>query len=301
MTKIATSKLASGKFSKIRGRVKSTGSTNVKLDDMIELTIADRFNNIAYVSGLRYYFAAGKLEMDIEFGLPAKKHAEQFDDIVEKPANGFLPAVNGLQIGLVEKLESDPSGEGRVLVKIPLVSETDEAVWARVSTLDAGKARGSFFMPEIGDEVLLGFLNDDPCQAVILGMLNGSKNTAPLTAANANPQKGFITREKMKLLFDDKDKVITIETPSGNKIAISEKDKGITITDQNNNKCELNNNGITVESASKLTIKATTDIKIEGVNIELKASANLKTEGSAGASLKSSGMTEVKGSMVNIN
>ena len=301
MTKIATAALMTRKLSKTRGRIKCIGSTDVQLDDMITLVIADRFNNTTYVSGLRYYFAAGKLDMDIEFGLPDKKHAELFDDIVERPANGFIPAVNGLQIGLVEKLEKDPQGEDRVLVKIPMVSENDEAVWARVCTLDAGKDRGSFFRPELGDEVLLGFLNDDPGQAVILGMLNGSKNPAPLKAKDSNPQKGFITREKMKLIFDDDKKIITIETPGGNKITVSDDSKGITLVDQNNNKFQMNDSGISIESASDIKIKASGDVKIEGVNVELKASANLKSEGSAGASLKSSAITEVKGSMVNIN
>ena len=64
---------------------------------------------------------------------------------------------------------------------------------------------------------------------------------------------------------------------------------------------QMNTDGIIMESAKDVQIKATGDIKIEGINVEIKASANLKGEGSAGAAFKSSAITEIKGSLVNIN
>lgn len=302
MTKLANSKELRKKLSKIRGRAKCIGIADLNPGDVIELNgVGDRYNGKAFVGGVRHFIGDGKWETDIEFGLDPKIHAQVFDDITDKPAAGLLPAVNGLQIGVVAQLENDPKGENRILVKIPMVNEQNGAVWARVSSLDAGKDRGAFFLPEMGDEVILGFLNDDPRNAVVLGMLNSSKLPAPLQAKDSNPQRGFVTREKMKFLFDDEKKVISIETAAGNKITISEEDKAISIVDQNSNSWKMDSDGISIESSKDFKVKATGDIKLEGINVELKASANLKAEGSGGAAFKSSGITEVKGSMVNIN
>lgn len=303
MTQLADALELKRKLSKIKGRAKCIGIASIQPGSVVELNgVGDRFNGKAYVSGVSHSFTAGKWDTDIQFGLHFGTHADHFDNIAAHPAHGLLPAVNGLQPGVVTQLKDDPKGEDRVLVKLPNLSTSDDAVWARVATLDAGKERGSFFRPEIGDEVVVGFFNDDPRNAVILGMMNSSKLPAPIQATDENPQKGFVTREKMKLLFDDEKKIISIETPGGNKITISDDDKGITILDQNNNKLQLNDSGITMESQKDIQLKTSGgDVKIEGMNVEIKASVNLKAEGSAGASLKSSAITEVKGSMVNIN
>ena len=93
----------------------------------------------------------------------------------------LLAPVAGLQAGVVTDNE-DPAGEFRVRVRLPLVNDGDDGVWARVASLDAGAERGFFFRPEIGDEVLLGFLDDDPRQPVLLGMLHSSALAAPLRA-----------------------------------------------------------------------------------------------------------------------
>ena len=75
-------------------------------------------------------------------------------------------------------MEGDPDKEDRVQIQLPTV-DANEGIWARVSSMDAGKGRGSFFRPEIHDEVVVGFLNGDPRHAIILGMLNSSANPAP--------------------------------------------------------------------------------------------------------------------------
>lgn len=299
---LADAKAVRTKLAKIKGRARCIGFAAIQPGDILALNgVGARFNGKAFVSGVRHFITHGKWETDIQFGLGYATHAERFSDVTDRPAGGLLPAVNGLQVGIVAQLQDDPKGEDRILLKIPSLSESDEAAWARIACLDAGKERGSFFRPEIGDEVVVGFLNDDPRNAIVLGMLNSSKLPAPLPASDENPQKGFVTREKIMLIFDDEKKSITIETPAGNKITISDEDKGIALTDENGNTLQMNSDGVTIESAKDVQIKATGDVKIEGVNVEIKASANLKGEGSAGAAFKSSAITEIKGSLVNIN
>jgi uncharacterized protein involved in type VI secretion and phage assembly len=197
-----------------------------------------------------------------------------------------VPGINGLHTGIVTKLEKDPEGNCRIKVKLPLVDEQEDGTWARLATLDAGNERGSFFLPEVKDEVILGFINDDPRKAVVLGMLHSKKNPAPVEASVANNQKGFFTKSKMKLVFDDDKKSITISTPKGKTILADENDGSITLKDEFNNKIVMNSSGISIESAG---------------NIELKATGQLKATGTAGIELTSTGQAVLKGLPVNIN
>ena len=105
----------------------------------------------------------------------------------------------------------------------------------------------------------------------------------------------------MKWMFDDEKKIISIETPGGNKVVISDEDKCITLTDQNGNKIVMNNEGIKIESVKDLSLKAANELKAEGMNTEVKASAQMKVKGDASAEYSSGGNTAVKGAIVNIN
>jgi uncharacterized protein involved in type VI secretion and phage assembly len=198
-------------------------------------------------------------------------------------------------------LQDDPGGEHRIQVRMPVVDPQAEGVWARVASLDAGQDRGAFFRPEIGDEVVLGFLNDDPRDPVVLGMLNSSAKPAPLTATDENHEKGFITRSGMKLLFDDEKVSVGVQTPGGQSITLSDEEGTIILKDQHGNSITMNSEGMTIESAGKLEIKAGSDLNLEGTNTGFKASSQFKAEGSSGAELTSGGTVVVKGSVVQIN
>jgi Rhs element Vgr protein len=288
-------------LSKVRGRVKFKGIHTVKPGMIIKLSnLSDRFNGNAFVSHIQHHVSAGDWQLEVQFGLDPQWFTEKFETSI-KPASALIQAVPGLQIGVVTQLESDPDGECRILVRMPVISPDEQGIWARVATLDAGKERGSFFLPEVGDEVIVGFLNSDPRKPVVLGMLNSSNKTAPLTAADANNQKGFVTRSKMKLIFDDDKKSITIETPAGKKIIMDEDAGAIELKDENNNSIKMNSDGITIETQGKLVLKAQKDFSAEGMNLGLKANTALSAEGSASVEVKSSGTATLKGSIVQIN
>ena len=293
--------LLKSRIAKASGRVKIKGTTEIKIGQVIKLSgFSERFNGNVLVTGINQNYSDSIWETDVQFGLPEQWYSQR-EDIIEKPASGLLPAVNGLQIAVVMQLESDPDNQHRVKIKLPLVDEQN-GIWARVSTLDAGDSRGSFFRPEIGDEVLVGFLNDDPRYPVILGMLNSSAKPAPIEAKDTNHDKGFITRSKMKLTFNDEKKIIDIETPKGKKIVINDDEGSIIISDENRNKITLNSDGITMESGKDISLKAATgDIKMEAINIESKANAKFSAQANAQAELQASGIMVIKGAMVNIN
>ncbi|NTV82958.1 MAG: type VI secretion system tip protein VgrG [Bacteroidales bacterium] len=288
-------------LAKIRGRVRTEGTPAVKPGQLIQLNGAgERFEGKLFVTGVRHEVENGSWQTVFQFGLNPEWFAETYK--IQQPlAGALLPAVDGLQLGVVTQLESDPDGEDRILVRIPVIHKSDEGAWCRVSTLDAGNERGSFFRPEIGDEVVVGFINNDPRHGMVLGMCNSSDKPAPITAADDNHEKGFQTRSKMKMIFNDDKKSFTLETPAGNKFIISEDEKKIHLEDQNGNKITMNEDGIKIESFKDIIMKATKDIKAEGVNVEVKGSAQTKVSGSGGAELSSGGSTAVKGSVVQIN
>ncbi len=297
----ADARLLKSRMAKIIGRVKCQGFGDIKPGQMVELSgVGDRFNGAAYVTEVRHQITLRNWETDIQFGLSPELFSKK-EAILDSPAAGLLPAVQGLQVGIVTQLQDDPDGEDRVLVKMPVIDPESEGIWTRVASLDAGENRGAFFRPEIGDEVVVGFLNDDPRDPVILGMLNSSAKPAPITASDDNHEKGFVTRSEMKILFNDDEKSITVETPNGNTVTLSDDTGSIVLVDENSNKVELNSDGITLESPGDINIKANGDTTIEGTNINIKASAQLKAEGSAGAELSSGAMAVVKGSIVQIN
>ena len=165
---------------------------------------------------------------------------------MEAPAGG-LAGIHGLQIGKVTQLE-DPDGEDRILVKLPIIDNEVQGIWSRLATLDAGNNRGWVVSPEIDDEVIVGFINGDPRDAVVLGQLHSSTKPAPIAGSDDNHEKGYTSRSEMKLLFNDEKKIITIETPAGNSIVISEEDKSIILTDQNKNTITMNDGGIELKS-----------------------------------------------------
>jgi len=288
-------------LAKIRGRVKFQGIPDVKPNTILKLEgVGDRFNGKIFVSGVRHSITEGNWTVDAQFGLDPKWFSETYE-IDMKPASGLLPSIQGLQIGVVSQLQDDPDGEERILVQLPIVNNEEQGIWCRIASLDAGDSRGAFFRPEIEDEVIVGFINQDPNDAVVLGMLHSSAKPAPITASDDNHEKGFVTRSEMKVLFDDDKKTLNITTPAGKRIALDEDEGTIIVEDENSNVITIDSAGILMESAGNIEIKASGDVNIEGTNVNLTASASFKAEGSAGAEVSSGATAVLKGSLVQIN
>lgn len=298
----ADSKMMKARLARLRGRVKCQGVSRIIPGDTLEIKgVGDHYNGKVYVSAIRHTISKKNWELDIQFGLQEDWFSNH-NDIVDSPASGLVPAVNGLQIGVVTQIEKDPDSEFRMLVRSPMISDKDDGIWARVALLDAGNNRGTYFRPEIGDEVILGFLNSDPRDPIVLGSMHSSKNPAPFDPKDDNDEKGIVTRSEMKLTFDDKDKIIYVQTADDkNKIRLDEKEKGIYIEDQHGNKIEMTKDGITIESASDITLKAKGDVIVDGTNIDGKAKSKVAFDGKSGAELTSNGVAVLKGSLVQIN
>jgi len=288
-------------MAKVRGRVRFQGIPAVKPNTVLKLEgVGDRFNGNVYITGVSHTISEGNWTVNAQFGLNPQWFSETVD-MHAQPASGLLPAIAGLQVGIVSQLEEDPDGEERILVQIPIINNEEQGIWCRVAAQDAGENRGFFFRPELGDEVIIGFINEDPNDAVVLGMLHSSAKPAPLTASDDNHEKGIITRSEMKVLFDDDKNTINISTPAGKIVTLDEDADTIIIEDDHSNVITMDSSGICIESAGDIALKASGDVNIEGTNVAITANAEFKAEGSAGAEVSTSAIAVLKGSLVQIN
>ena len=304
-------------LSAIRGKVKFQGSAVAKPGTVIELAgVGDRFNGNVFITGVRHELEGGNWTTEAEFGLSPDWFSERHE-LAAPPASGMLPGAEGLQIGVVMQLDQDPNNEFRIQVSVPVLQAETEGIWARLSTFYASNTFGAFFIPEIGDEVVLGYFNNDPSYPVILGSMYSSSLAPAETPTADNYIKSLTTKSQLKVEFDDENKVITVITPGGNKIVISDKDTSILIQDQNNNKVELASGGITLDSPKdinitakgKITIDAVgalalsskADVTLDGLNVAATAKVGFTGKGNATAEVSASGQTTIKGAIVMIN
>ncbi len=194
----------------------------------------------------------------------------------------------GLVVGVVTN-NQDPDNLGRVKVRFPWLSDAEESHWARIAVLMGGKERGTYFLPEVDDEVLVAFEHGDPRFPYVLGALWNGKDAPPGTNG------------------DGKNNLRLIKSRSGHLIKLNDEDgkETIEIIDKSGK------NSIVIDTA-KNTLTITTDkdialsakqgaIKLEAQKIELKSSADTKIEAGAGMDVKASATLNIKGATVNIN
>jgi Rhs element Vgr protein len=313
----ADAQLVKAGLARIRGRMKFQGSAKATPGSLIELDgVGAHFNGNVFVSSVSHQITAGNWISEVSFGMSPDWFAEQ-RDLVAPPASGWLPGVEGLQIGVVMKLDEDPDEQSRVQVKVPVLQAQQEGVWARLANFHASNGIGAFFVPEIGDEVILGYLNNDPSNPVVLGSLYGPKNKPPYELSAENNTKAIVTRSELKIEFDEDKKITTIVTPGNNTIVLSDDEKSILLQDQNDNKVELSPDGIvldspkdisitaqgkiTIEAMDAIDVSAQADVSVKGLNVNHEANVGFVAKGNASAELSASGQTTVKGAMVMIN
>ncbi|MAM30678.1 MAG: type VI secretion protein VgrG [Flavobacteriaceae bacterium] len=316
MTTWANATVLKSRLSRFKGTVTFQGSAKAEANSLIELTgLSDRFNGNAFISGVTHTVEEGNWLTEVTLGLAAEWFVETHP-VAAPIASGLIPGVRGLQTGVVKKMYEDPDNQFRVQVEIPMLGAENEAVWARLATFYASNSFGAYFMPEVGDEVVLGFMNEDPRFPIILGSVYSSKLASPETPDENNTIKTLVTKSKLQLKFDEEKKSITVLTPGGNTMVFSDEDEAITITDQNNNKIEMNSSGISMESPSSINIKATEEVSIQGATIsingdqsisasggtvDISADMSASLKGSAECAISSDGNLTAKGLMVMIN
>nr|WP_290669042.1 phage baseplate assembly protein V [Ardenticatena sp.] len=156
---------------------------------------------------------------------------------------------------------ADPDGQGRVRVRLPWTEAGYEA-WARLATLMGGNNRGTWFIPDVGDEVVVCFEAGDPSRPYVVGALWNGQDTPPeqMDDAGENNIKAIRSRNGVRIRIDDSNgqESITIETPGGQKIVMQDGPGSIQMRDSNGNTITMDAGGITISASAKITLQAST-------------------------------------------
>ena len=307
----ADARLRNSRLALLRGSAEVDGDASLHPLHTVEIKgVGTRFNGRVLVSGVTHTVNLDGWRTRLTLGLSPAWFART-PEITEVPASGLLPPATGLQIATVASLAEDPLGELRVQVKLPCINQGQSLLWARPITPDAGAGRGIVFRPEVGDEVVIGFLNEDPRQPLIIGSLFGSKNKPPQPVAKperTNPRRAIVSRSGCRIVFDDEAPLLRLETTAGgaangeykNRITIDEKSKTIVIEDQHHNKIKLSDQGIALVSDKDIIFSAKGAVKITAdTDLQVQAKSKMRLKSSQ-VELSADSKLQLKSAQINV-
>ena len=216
-----------------------------------------------------------------------------YDLLTDQTAlEGRRGKIYGAVVGLVTN-NQDPDGLGRVKVSFPWLSADEESHWARVATLMAGNDRGTWFLPEVDDEVLVVFEHGDPRFPYVIGALWNGNDASPRDNSDGeNNPRVIRSRSGHELIFDDTSgaEQVEIHTQAGHKMLLDDTSGGeqILIEDKSGS------NKIAIDSvAGEIAVESQTKLVLKSQMVEIEAGATMKLK--AGATL------EIQGALVKIN
>ncbi len=283
LTTWAKAQMLKSELAKIVGDARFQGSSLVMPGNYVTLAgLGTRFDGDHFVSSVEHDISEGNWITEIKIGLSAIWFVQENE--VQAPATaGLLPGISGLFNGTVKKIDADPDSEYRILVEVPLFNDKGAGLWARLSNFYSTNGQGVFFLPEVGDEVILGFLNQDPRYPIILGSVYSQKNKpwSTFQPNQKNSMKGIVSKSELRILFDDENKILTVVTPSKNTLVLDDKAQQIEIKDQNSNSIVMSSSGITIKSPKNISIEADQNVTIKGntgVNIQ-SSGGDVSTKG----------------------
>ncbi len=221
---------------------------------------------------------------------------------------------------------ADPDGLGRIKVEFPWQKDIgEETPWIRIVAPHAGGDKGFHFIPEKGEEVLIGFEGGNAEKPYVMGSLYNGGGKAEAFKNNKNDIKAIKTRSGSMIEFNDKNgsETITIVDKNGNSITIDSENNSISITALDSISLESTDisitasNELSLTSGAKTTIETGTELSVAaatkaavsaGAKIEMSApstniqgATQLKLESNGIVDVNGTGMTNVKGGLVNLN
>lgn len=181
---------------------------------------------------------------------------------LERAATGPGGLFYGVYPALVTDLQ-DPDSQGRVRVRLPWSPDSDESayeVWARVATMMAGNNRGTWFIPDVDDEVLVAFEGGNPHRPYVVGALWNGADAPPESMDADNNLKSILSRTGIRITMDDTSGAVklTLKTPGGHSLVFDDGGTSITATDSSGNTVKMESSGITITSSAKVTVNAST-------------------------------------------
>ena len=197
---------------------------------------------------------------------------------------------------------ADPQGKGRVRVRMNWQTDGMQTGWVRVMTPDGGSSsdvksnRGFVFIPEVGDQVLLGFRHGDPARPYVLGSLfNGVTGSGGFAA---NHKKSLTTRSGSTVTFDDTAHTILLQTTRANKIFVDELNGTITISSAEEVNVKTKNINIEASEDMKINVGKNLELNVgENTNVSIGGDKNVSIGGEKTTSVSQSVETSIGGDL----
>jgi phage protein D len=298
-------------------------NASIKAGEMI--TIADMGTRISgqyLVTAVEHVISQQRVETRFTAG---NKAPLGLADLVGAPGGGAgSPRWGslGLVIGTITAVTGDPDSYGRVKVKFPSLSASDESAWARIMAPGAGGDTGIHYNPEVNDEVLVGFEHGDHRFPIVLGGV-WSKTKKPPVATAADPVVSRLIKSRLGHLFelsdgtsDDKKHISMTLADGQNKFRLGADKTDLEVASGKVFTIKAGSAKITIDASGGVTIEggavnitATQDLTLKGMNVKINAdmgvtiaaTTEFKASGSTGATIDGGAMATIKGGMVKIN
>lgn len=281
----------------LHGRGVVTGDPTLRCDSWVTLTgVGTRMSGPHYLTAVRHRMSVQGYRTEVQVGRPPA---------LVPHATGLDHRERGLALGIVESLD-DPLKTLRVRVRMPWRADGGDGVWARLATLDAGDGYGTVVVPNVGAEVVVGFVDAEADAPVVLGQLYSGAAAPPEEVdPDANTLRVLVTPGGHRLTFDDGDAPrIALTSGKGHEVVVDDKEGRIALTHKDSgNSLVVSSDGIVITAAQgDITLKASSGtVGIDAMTFEGKATAPSKLESSATFDLTASGPLGLKGALVNIN
>lgn len=277
------------------GMVNCSGQSvmpDIKLGKCVKINGLEGFNGQYWVEKITHFLGDGGKYSNTFECTPVEIAHPEYEKYKNRGAQ--------LQHGVVVD-NDDPEQLGRIKVKFPWIGE--ETHWIRYLTPHAGAERGWYVLPEINDEVLVGFENGNPDKPIIIGSVWNGKDKPPGEAYDSkNDVKMFLTKGGNKILIRDeggKEAIEIVNVDGKNSILMEAAGPDITI--KSTGDIAIDGANIKIKGSGDITIEADGNIKGDaGSNMELKAGANMKVE-ATGTQDVNGAMVNVKGNPINLN
>jgi len=216
--------------------------------------------------------------------------------LTSRDASGLGGRWYGVYTGIVSDI-NDPESFGRVKVTLPWAPDTGGDkydAWARLATFMGGDNRGSWFIPDVDDEVLVAFEGGDPRRPYVVGALWNGKDKPPesMDGGGKNFKKVLRSRNGVKITLDDKDgqEQFIAETPGGQKITLKDGPGVIELADSNGNSIKMEASGITITTSASMTINAST-MTVNASSVTVSGPTTLSATLTVGASITTPSIT----------
>ena len=277
------------------------GNPEIQAGVMVSLDgLGNRFSGSYRVTHALHRYDDGGYKT--EFTVGGRHTATISELLANMNDNGFN---QGPVLGVVTN-NDDPDDEGKVKVQIPSLEDSAESTWARVVAPGAGDNRGFLSLPQVSDEVLVVFENDDINRPLVLGGLWSQQNTIPTPPSECIESgtvkmRQLVTGTGVKIEIDDNNNSVLITNPDEQySILISENDSKIEIKSGGDVKIQSQQKTV-IEAQGDVEINATGNLKMQGQQVDITANASAKIKASASMNVEASGNTVIKGAIVQIN